>query len=337
MRHYKHLSIEERENLYLLKGQGKSVREIGRILDRAPSTISRELKRGRCPKHSYLPHRAQYRYEKRRENCGPKKILSDPNAREKIRHYIEDLHWSPEQISNRLKLEGNSLQLSWITIYRAIEDGLYDKPPVPYQHRKKADYFRTKLRKKGKRRKKNGTERRQGKYPIAHSIEERPDEAQLRTAIGHFEADTVAGVRGGARLITLVDRCSRYTLATKAPDARAETVKELMIRMLGALKANQAKSVTPDRGHEFAQYAEVTEALPNITFYFPPPYSPWERGTNENTNGLLRELLPKGQDIAPVSEEDIQDFLQLLNLRPRKCLGWRTPFEVFFDLLLHLT
>lgn len=334
MSHYRHLSIEEREKLYLLHGQGKSFRCIAAELGRSPSTISREYKRGRCWRNPYLPSRAQYRYEKRRLKCGKKRILADPGARKVVRGLIER-HWSPEQISNRLKLEDNALQLSWITIYRAVWAGVFDAPRPSNGHKKYADYFVHKLRKKGRKRRKGGG--RQGQFEIRHTIDERPLECENRTVTGHFEADSVLGTRKGARIVNLVDRCSRFTLIAKVGSADAQMAQTAMCGMLSRLPEEAAISVTPDRGHEFARYREVESAFPNVTFYFPPPHSPWKRGTNENTNGLIREYLPKKKDMTPVSDEQMQLIADSLNLRPRKCLNWRTPLEIFSNKLLHLT
>ena len=336
MSHYKHLSIEEREKLYLMHGQGKSFRAIAAELGRSPSTITREYKRGRCWRNPYLPSRAQYRYEKRRKRCGRKKILASPEKRELIRHFIEDLQWSPEEISNRLRAEGNALQISWITIYRAIWSGVFDGPKshgkLSKEHR-----FSRHLRRRGKKRRQKGRKGKQGQLVIKHTIEDRPEEGNARTCIGYFEADTVLGKRGRDALVTLVDRCSRLTLAAKVPNLCAETVMNKMIELLGGLPVGTVKGVTPDRGHEFAQYAKVEEALPGVTFYFASPYSPWERGTNENTNGLIREYLPKNQDMTDLPDAGIADIVFKLNTRPRKCLNWKTPLEVFFGLTLHLT
>lgn len=337
MCHYKHLSIEEREKLYLLHGQGQSFRQIAKALGRSPSTISREYHRGRCWKHPYLPSRAQYRYLTRRKRCGKKRILLNLEYRELVRELIEDRHWSPEQISNRLKRENNALQISWVTIYRAIHAGLFNGPTNGHGFLKKSDRFSRLLRHKGKRRKKNGEESKQGKFYISNHLKDRPEEANNRSEKGHFEADTVIGKRGSDCLVTLVDRFSRLTLAGKLPSKDASAVSRKIIELLSTLPQEIIKSVTPDRGSEFAQYQSVTDALPQVTFYFPPPYSPWERGTNENTNGLIREFLPKGYDMASSTDEEINAFLFLLNTRPRKCLGWLSPYEVFFNQLLHLT
>ena len=336
MRHYKHLTIEERESLYLKINSGESIRDIALELGRSPSTISRELKRGRCGRRPYSPSTAQIRYEKRRKKCGKKHKLSIPKYRETVRKLIEEQHWSPEQIANRLKLENNPLQISYASIYRAINAGLFNGPLNKEGHLRKASRFSRHLRHKGKTRKAGG-KGRQSQIPITHLIEERPQGAQDRTEIGHFEGDTVIGKLGSACLLTLVDRKTRYTVGGKTASKEAEAVKEKMIEALSRLPQDKVKSVTPDRGREFARHQEVTKALPQVEFYFPQPYSPWERGTNENTNGLIREFLPKGYDIANASDEQIEQMLLLLNTRPRKCLNWLTPMEALFDYVLHLT
>ena len=334
MSHYKHLTIEERESLYLLRNQGVSLRKIAQQLGRSASTISRELKRNKGSHRPYRPSSAQTRYEKVRKHCGRTPILAELGFREIIRTYIEDKHWSPEQIENRLKAEHSTFHISYATIYRAIWSGVFD-PCTKYVT--KSQRFTQKLRKKGKRKKKNGTVNKQGKLIIQHTISERPAEANDRSAIGHWEADTVAGKKGTSALVTLTDRRSRFLLARKVPNVCAETVADAMIQLLKPLPIDKVKSVTPDRGHEFAKHADVSAAVHNVPFFFADPYSPWQRGTNENTNGLLRECLPKYTDMTPVPDDLIDDFIYLLNLRPRKCLGWLSPYEVFFNISLHLT
>lgn len=336
MSHYTHLSIEEREKLYLMKGQGKSFREIARELKRSPSTITREYKRGGDSKHPYRPSQAQCRYRKRRKNCGRKRVLLNSDFREKIRQLIEQQHWSPEQIANRLKLENNTFQISWPTIYRAIWAGLLD-PPSELKYQKKRYRFVSKLRKQGKPRKKNGTPRKQANYEIVHTIDERPKESTDRSEIGHYEADTVAGKKGGERLLTLVDRCSRITLMTRVASGEAAPTRDAIVSLIRQMPEGTVKTVTPDRGNEFAAYLEVEQAINDVTFYFPPPHAPWERGTNENTNGLIREYTPKGKDIAELTDAQIASIADNLNHRPRKCLNWKTPVEVHFKKVLHLT
>ena len=157
-------------------------------------------------------------------------------------------------------------------------------------------------------------------------------EAQARERIGDWEADTVAGVVGGAVLLTLVDRKSRYLHCVRLEKKTADNVNAGIFKVLAGQIVH---SITPDRGKEFARHAVVAEAL-GIKIYIPPPYQPWQRDTNENTNGLLREYLQKHQDIAQYPDEYIEKAVLALNNRPRKCLQWRTPYEVYFEEVLHL-
>ena len=149
---------------------------------------------------------------------------------------------------------------------------------------------------------------------------------------GDWEGDTVAGKTGRACLVTLVDRKSRFATGGKADKKNACEVNRVMIR---ALQGLPVKTITPDRGKEFARHAEVTSVL-QAPFYFPEPHQPWQRGSNENTNGLLREYFPKGQDLTDIAEDHILEFFDELNKRPRKCLGYRTPYEVFYKKKLRL-
>lgn len=337
MSHYKHLTIEEREKLYLMRGQGASLRKIACELGRAASTLSREVKRNERTRHPYSPSQAQKAYVKRRKKCGRKHILSDPEKREYIRKFIQEAHWSPEQISNRLMLEHADLKISYAAIYRAIKAGIFDKNKRAAS-RKKELAFAYHLRRKGKKQHEKWDKRKSCvHFSDAYGIADRPHAANERREVGHFEADTVVGKRGGECLLSLVDRKSRFTLAAKLNRKTAEEVREGITALLGSLPKDKVKSITPDRGLEFALYQDISKALGGLPFYFADPHSPWQRGTNENTNGLIREILPKGYDMAHVSDEDIARFIFLLNLRPRKCLGWSSPAEVFFATVLHLT
>lgn len=334
MSHYRHLTIEEREKLYLLFNQGVSIRKIAAALNRSPSTISRELERNTLFWQPYSPSVAQIRYKNRRKRCGKKRILANAEIKEKVRTLIQDRRWSPEQVEFRLKLENSPIHISYATIYRAISSGIFD---IKKKYLKKNEKFSFYLRRKGKKRRKNGAEHRQGKYAIPFTISQRPKEAEDRSVLGYWEADTVAGTKGSASVLTLTERKSRFLLACKIDQHTADVVSNAIICLLDGIAAENVKGITPDRGSEFAMHEEVTKTIHNVPFYFADPYSPWQRGTNENTNGLLRECIPKGKDIAPVDPEVITAFVNCLNHRPRKCLGWRSPFEVFFDKVLHLT
>ena len=334
MSHYTHLTIEERESILRMLVEGKKIQEIAKVLDRSPSTVSRELHRNCKRREDYSPAKAEKAYRKRREKSGRQRLFSvNPAAKEEIRTLFLDLHWSPEQIANRLRLENSSIQVSYATIYRGIYSHDLEVQPLARGSRGMA----RKLRHSGKRRHRRGEEERRGKIPISHPLEERPDTANNRSEIGHWEVDTVAGKKGGSCLITSVDRKSRFTLGKRAARKAAQEVEDGMVTMLMQLPPEARRSLTPDRGKEFATHASVTIRTGGTPFYFPRPHAPWERGTNENTNGLLREFLPKGVDMNSFSDEQIEGFIDLLNKRPRKCLGWKTPFEVFFDISLQLT
>ena len=333
MSHYKHISIKEREKILVYRERGYSISKIAQELNRNKSTISRELKRNSSRTREYSAVKAQEKYEIRRQFCKRDKILNaNEELRLEIKFLIEEYHWSPEEISNRLKLEGTG-SISYITIYRAIYDGTIEKR----KHPKDEKGFEKYLRRKGKKRHKANENETRGKIVISNELEDRPQEADNRTEIGPFEADTVVGKKNEPCSVTLVDRKSRYSLIGRAERKNAEEVNKAMIEMLERIDRNKIKTITPDRGKEFANHKEVTEILGGVQFYFPRPHAPWLRGTNENTNGLLREFCPKRKSMKDITSSDFQKIEYLLNTRPRKCLGWRTPYEIFFDELLHLT
>ena len=333
MSHYKHLSTKERESILLMLGAGKSIRKIAEALHRSPSTISREINRNCTNNTSYSPSESVSNYHKRRKNCGRKKIFADSSAVKLVQNLILEQQWSPEQISQRLKYENNSFQVSYITIYRAIYSGMLETHRLSHGERGIA----RRLRHRGKTRHRKGTEETRGKIRISNPIEERPAAANDRSELGHWEADTVAGKTGSSCLITLTDRKSRFLLVKHIPKKKAALVTDGIIEMLGALPEDRVRSITPDRGKEFSYHSQVTEALNNVQFYFPKPHSPWERGTNENTNGLVREYCPKSKDMIDFDNQYFIDFTDKINRRPRKCLGWKSAFEVFFNVVLHLT
>lgn len=330
MSHYTHLTIFERERIFLLHEKGYSLRKIASDIHRSPVTVSRELNRN--SEEKYSPSQANRKYATRRKNCGRRKILNNPRVWAIVRRLFVNLQWSPEEISNRLAYEQADFQISFVTIYRAIYDGTFELTTLPKGNR---GLIRS-LRHRGKtRHSKDHTETR-GKIRITHTIHERPEAAEKRSEIGHWEADTVAGKTGGACLVTLTDRKSRFLLAGKVQKKKAQYVCEMMIELLNTIDKECVKTITPDRGKEFSKHFEVTESLGDVPFYFPDPHAPWQRGTNENTNGLIREYLPKTKEMDTVEKSTIYQMIEKLNSRPRKCLGWKTPYEVFFNKVLHL-
>lgn len=193
-----------------------------------------------------------------------------------------------------------------------------------------------KLRRKGKRYHRKNEEETRGKIVAAHTIHDRPLEAEKRAVLGHWEADTVAGKTGEACLLTLTDRKSRFLQLSKVQSKKAEFVTEQLIHLLRKFPSDKRRYITPDRGKEFAFHKEITEKLSGMPVYFADPQAPWQRGTNENTNGLLRDYFPKHQSLEELTNQSLEKVVKKINLRPRKCLEWKAPYEVFFDEVLHL-
>ena len=249
-----------------------------------------------------------------------------------MRNRFLEHQWSPEQISGRLKLENAAGRISCSTIYRGIYAGIFDTPEQRKSHKNRGAV--RKLRHRGKSRHSIGYVEKRGRTVISNDIDIRPAAAEERSRIGNWEGDTVASTVNGPCLVTLTDRRSRFLLSRKSDKKNSVYVRDVII---DCLKGQPLHSIIPDRGKEFPKHPEVTEALDGVQFYLPKPHQPWKRGTNENTNGLLREYFPKGQDLSEYKDEYIQQKVDELNKRPRKCLGFRTPYEIYYSKLLHLT
>lgn len=331
MSHYQHLSISERECIWENKIKGKTQKEIAAIIGRSISTISRELARNTKDGH-YQPSEAQSRYEKRREKCRRPRLLEQEALKERVSSLLVGQQWSPEQISHRLALEGKAT-VSYNTIYRAIRNGIME--PTGARKNRYGRYPMSKyLRRKGWRGKKRSHKNPQSF--IHQTIAERPKAAETRSQFGHWEGDLVYSSFHKVYIVTLVDRRSRYLLTGISKSKKPQEIAEVFYGMLKSLPPKLVRTVTLDRGKEFAEHFEVTSRLPHVKFFFAHPSSPWERGLNENTNGLLRQYVPKYTYKVPFSEELLRIFTDKLNLRPRKCLNWRSPSEIFFHKSLHL-
>ena len=330
MSHYKHITPEEREKILVLYSKNHTITYIANSIGRNKSTVSRELSRNSVD-GNYSAIYAQEAYEQRRKRCRPKKKLSDPLIFDTVREKFLIHQWSPEQIAERIKLECTSFSISYTTIYRGIYAGLFDTIEERRSNGNRG--ARRKLRHRGKTRHTKSHKETRGKIVVSNDLSKRPDEANNRSRIGDWEGDTVAGKTSGPCLVTLTDRKSRFLLSRKVEKKSSIYDRDTMIQ---CLQGQPLYSITPDRGKEFARHAEVTNALNNVPFYFPQPHQPWQRGTNENTNGLLREYFPKGTDLSKYSDEQIQSKVDELNKRPRKCLGYRTPYEVYYSTTLHL-
>lgn len=333
MNHYHHLSILERESILESFTKGESLRKIASALGRSVSTISRELKRN-SKNNRYRPSEATEEYNQRRQRCRRSYLLDNEDLRVLVYRLLTEDQWSPEQIANRLVLEKGVSSVSYPTIYRAIHTGRLE----PKGKRKKNRHGRYPAHKHLRRKGWKGKGKKREKATFADkSITERPEEAESRMQVGHWEGDLVYSSFHKVYVVTLVDRCSRYLLTGISHSKKPNEVADVMLAMLKSLKPEQLRSITLDRGLEFANHSKITEKLPHAVFYFAHPHSPWERGSNENTNGLLRQYIPKQTYKAPFSQELLAEFTRKLNLRPRKCLLWNSPLEVFDDKLLHLT
>ena len=333
MSHYHHFSISERESLWEMKIKGMGIREIARKLCRSPSSISRELKRNRVSRGDYRPSQAQEKYEKRRKRSKRKYLLSEPELKKQVLCLLKGEQWSPEGICKRLIHEGKS-SVSYNTIYRALAKELLEDRGT-----RKSRHGRYPLQKHLRRRgwcrgkKKKAAEKR----PVLPSISERPQEAEQRIEIGHYEGDLVYCKQYHCYIITMVDRKTRYLITAIVPNRKPETIARAIIEMLSKLPKDKLRSVTLDRGREFALYTQIMDQLPHVQFYFAHPASPWERGTNENTNGLMRQYIPKRARMPVLDQDYLTLVTDKLNLRPRKCLNWLCPSELFFSNVLHLT
>ncbi len=313
---YKHITTNERCCIANFLSLGLSLRKIAKHLNRNVSTISREVKRN-STNGKYLAHIACENYAKNRKNCGAKGKSSNPT----LIKYIEDgleKTWSPEQIAGRLRLDyqdDKSMKIGFKTIYRWLYQKIIAKGNV------------NRLRRKGKSLKPKET---RGKFNIGKSIKDRPKEVRKRETIGHWELDTVVSSRGKSKacLSTFVERKSRFLIAQVMENRKSSTFNFHCFTAFKDIPTNLIKTFTVDRGKEFAGYVDIENTL-NIDVYFADAYASWQRWTNENTNGLLREFYPKKFDFSSINQKELDNIVTIINNRPRKCLGYKTPAEVF--------
>lgn len=320
---YQHLTIEERGLIAQYRKNRLSLRAIAALLDRSPATISRELRRNKTPSRnqqgindSYFPIQAHSMAKERRKNSY-RRCMIHPVLQAYLERRLHET-WSPEQIAHRKKGAPCSLP-SCSTIYRWI-------------HQKRLPRISMmQLRRKG--RFKRPAETRGRFNDQGRTIKKRPREVYTRQTFGHWEGDTVESGRNNrqkkslACFVTLLERTSRYFIAIPVPDRKQETVTRAIIEELGALPPELVKTITFDRGKEFAGYEEIEKQL-GCNTYFCDPYCAWQKGGIENGNGLFREFYPKGMDLSLVDQNQLRIDLQLMNNRPRKVLSYDTPLEV---------
>jgi len=322
----------DRAAIMVADRQGQSVRAIAAMLGRSPSTISRELRRNRrhwMPR--YHAGQAQLWAESRAPRPQSTKMASNPVLREFVQTRL-DWKWSPEQISNQLRHDfpdEEAMRVSAETIYRSIY--VQSRGSLKREVEVKLRTGRV-IRKPRRQAVVDG--RRNAPIAGMVMISERPAEVQDRAVPGHWEGDLIVGSRNQSQIGTLVERTTRYCMLVHLPGSKeADVVAEALTDTIKTLPSELAKSLTWDQGVEMAGHQRLALAA-GIEVYFCDPRSPWQRGTNENTNGLLRQYFPKGTDLSQHTAEHLAFVARELNGRPRKTLGWKTPAQAFEELLL---
>jgi IS30 family transposase len=303
---YKHFTPEERQIIQENLNKGKKVSETARQLGRNRSSVSREIKRNRSKK-GYNWWYATCQYLCRRRKSIRKLRLKCVKVRTFVIEGFKK-YWSPEIIVARYKKENPGEKLSHNTIYRAVRNKeLPDITP------------KTHLRRHGKRKNAHNSQ----SIKPTHTIHDRPSVIETRERTGDLEGDTVYGDIGKGCLVTLVDRCSRMLYASRSVSRDSNRIAEAFGKALGETKV---ESITLDNGSEFAKFTDIEKNHDTIV-YFAEPHSPWQRGSNENINGLIRFFFPKGTNFLAVSDDEIISVVSLINNRPRKCLDWLSPIE----------
>jgi len=309
---YTQLTREQRYQIYALKKAGHTQSEMAAIVGVHKSSISRELRRN-CGGRGYRPGRAQELAEARQRAAHRPRISAATWA------LIDSLlrrDWSPEQIAGRLKLERRAL-VSHERIYQHV-----------YADKRAGGTLHLCLRCQRQRRKRYGKHSRRGQIAGRVGIEQRPRVVDAKRRVGDWEADTIVGRRGRGAILSLVERKSKLVRLWWVERKGAEEVAEASLTVLRPL-AERVLTITSDNGGEFAHHQRISEGL-GADFYFARPHASWERGVNENTNGLVRQYFPKQHDFAALTQAEVEQVVERLNDRPRKTLGYRTPNEVFY-------
>lgn len=313
---YRQLTMSQRYQIEALKKEGLSSRSIADNIGVHYSTISRELRRNSTDDGEYfavsatVSARLRYQYKRKNRRLTKEHISY-------IRKHIQE-GWSPEQISGRMVLEGLK-SISYETIYQYV-----------YENQRSGGKLYLYLRHKHKKyTKRTAGHRSRGQIKNRVSIDERPLIVEEKSRVGDWEIDTIIGRYHHQGIVTIVDRCSKFTLMKKVPSKHAEPVKQAILDLMKPIK-DHTLTITSDNGKEFSYHQEISRVL-QTDFYFAHPYQSWQRGLNEHTNGLIREYFPKEKEFQEISDKQIVDVQNRLNNRPRKILGYKTPAEVFFD------
>ena len=318
------LSLEEREQVMVGLSHGASLRAIAVGIGRSPSTVCREVAAngGRAAYAAWSAH-ARAAAQARRPKVA--KLAACPQLAAQVAEWLEEL-WSPQQISNRLRKElgqGPMMSVSHETIYKS----LYVQGRGALRKELAAC-----LRSGRAARRPQGRLEHRGHIPGMVMISERPAEVEDRAVPGHWEGDLIVGAGGRSAVGTLVERTCRYVLLLHLANAQAATVDQAMRKAIATLPAEMFRTITWDQGSEMARHARFSIDT-GVQVYFCDPHSPWQRGSNENTNGLLRQYMPKGTDLSVYSQDDLDRFARSLNNRPRQTLNWSKPSEKLAELL----
>jgi IS30 family transposase len=326
MKTYTHLSTDERIALMLMRHQGLSLRSISSHLGRHPSTLSRELRRNRTDYHYDVIHACALARERRSKPRRLSRLLPGSELFQVVTEMLK-LRWSPQQIAARLKYQwpdSPEFHVSHESIYLAI-----------YAHPRgelKRQLIRYLRQRHGKRRLRTVSAGRRERYPVELSIHLRPPEVEDRLIPGHWKSDLIMGASNRSAVATMVERSSRFVVLAKLDAPTAESAAQAITREMSRMAPSLLKTMTHDQGSEMAHHRDIT-AQTGMKIYFADPHSPWQRGSNENTNRLLRQFLPKGTDLSDVSQERLDEIAHLLNTRPRQTLGWKFPVEVLVEYL----
>jgi IS30 family transposase len=323
----RYLSVAEREEIAVGLAAGESLRSVAGRLGRAPSTVSREIGRNSRGRRQYRALAAQGQAQHRAARPKTAKLAGNAELRGWVQGKLEK-NWSPEQVSVTLAAEfpdRPEMRVSHETIYQSIYvqgRGALRRDLAARLRTGRA--LRRPRRKEGERR---------GKIPGMVMISERPAEADDRAVPGHWEGDLIAGAGNKSAIGTLVERSTRFVMLLHLPDGHgAGQVAAAMTEAMGTLPVQLRRSLTWDQGSEMAGHAQIALAT-DLDIYFCDPHSPWQRGSNENTNGLLRQYFPKGTGLSGHSREHLQAVAAELNSRPRKTLGWKTPAQALDEFL----
>ncbi|WP_327743729.1 IS30 family transposase [Streptomyces europaeiscabiei] len=325
----RYLREDERIHIADRLREKATVRAIAAELGRSPSTISREIRRNRHPVNGqYRPHAAQARADARRPRPKPGKIGQNPELRDFIQDRLH-LRWSPEQICQALRAQF-PLRPEMHVVHETVYQALY----VQGRGELRRELTRALRTGRARRKTRRQAQQRQPRFsaPMV-MISERPAEAEDRAVPGHWEGDLIIGKDGKSAIGTLVERATRYVMLLHLPgDHSAESVRDVLVTTVETLPTHLTQSLTWDQGSEMGAHGAFTVAT-GIPVYFCDPASPWQRGSNENTNGLLRQYFPKGTDLSVHTREHLDAVAAELNGRPRKTLGWDTPAERLHRLL----